>query len=707
MSAITEPLKFTVPFAETGLKNAIPATANNATGKAGFDKGFPERTMLPKASGGIPPSGMDFNGILYDITSAIRYMQAGGKPTYDSSFASAIGGYPLGAVLIGDDGVSAFQNSVAGNETDPNSGGAGWTRPDLQAMELYRRSYAEAGYNVVGTFQAGFTLVNASDVGIDLATGKGYTGPAGPVAAGTDPASGGFVDVSDASIRGELSSTGGASIVNTSSGDTVQQEIDALKSFSATGANVPYPPQYRARRQLSASDFTPQATDLGAAVNAVRTSLETEYSPSSSVGIRGGDCELPRGTKASLTPINLERHASGTTSFNIRGQGQATTQLDMMGAPALTDGISGGVGGATFGELSDFSIKSAPRSGTRLGKYSRMTLRNLDVRNSGADGYYLGNGFVSVMEKLTSNFNASNGFNFDVALQHTSHAINGGYAFQNGGSGWAFGLMNYCSASALASDNNTLYGYGIAKCDGFVLDGCGAESNGRSAFAVLSSTANGATKNTTINNAFAYHNNLSNTGYPNLLYALAANGEAAHVRISKSKSIPNVGDTTKDIIADGVGAEIEIDDCEMPNGWASRNGGYIHWRHKTLIVRGLTIPVAPTATPICNLLSTQGHKARYAGRITVLASNQQPSTGERNTAIYELLVSKSVLQGTQVVVIAEAGMVAGASTSGQSQPAFDFSLVNDQLVVTPRQSTGGVPFWFEIDTSSQIVAMPL
>lgn len=196
MTSITEPSKFVTPFAESGLKNTIPATANNATGKAGFDKGFPERTMLPKASGGIPPSGMDFNGILYDVTSAIRYMQAGGRPTYDSSFASAIGGYPLGAVLIGDDGVSVFQNAVAGNQADPNSGGAGWARPDLQMMELYRRSYAEAGYNVVGTFREGFTIVNANDVGIDETTGRGFTGPVGPVAAGTDPTSGGFVDAS-------------------------------------------------------------------------------------------------------------------------------------------------------------------------------------------------------------------------------------------------------------------------------------------------------------------------------------------------------------------------------------------------------------------------------------------------------------------------------------------------------------------------------
>lgn len=74
----------------------------------------------------------------------------------------------------------------------------------VQVREALRRSYAEAGYNVVGTFQAGFTYVNANDVGIDLATGKGFTGSAGPIAAGTDPASGGFVDRSGSLLRSDL-----------------------------------------------------------------------------------------------------------------------------------------------------------------------------------------------------------------------------------------------------------------------------------------------------------------------------------------------------------------------------------------------------------------------------------------------------------------------------------------------------------------------
>lgn len=74
--------------------------------------------------------------------------------------------------------------------------GTEWKTNYSAELESLRRSYAEAGYNVVGTFQAGFTYVNANDVGIDEATGKGYTGPAGPVAADTNPMLAGFVDVS-------------------------------------------------------------------------------------------------------------------------------------------------------------------------------------------------------------------------------------------------------------------------------------------------------------------------------------------------------------------------------------------------------------------------------------------------------------------------------------------------------------------------------
>jgi len=67
----------------------------------------------------------------------------------------------------------------------------------VQAREALRRSYADTGYNLVtGSFEAGGTLVNANDVLLQESTGKAFSGPVGTVAAGTNPASGGFVNVS-------------------------------------------------------------------------------------------------------------------------------------------------------------------------------------------------------------------------------------------------------------------------------------------------------------------------------------------------------------------------------------------------------------------------------------------------------------------------------------------------------------------------------
>lgn len=71
------------------------------------------------------------------------------------------------------------------------------TDPYNGTREALRRSYAEAGYNLVaGSFEAGGTLVNANDVLLHEASGKAFSGPAGTVAAGTNPAGGSFVDIS-------------------------------------------------------------------------------------------------------------------------------------------------------------------------------------------------------------------------------------------------------------------------------------------------------------------------------------------------------------------------------------------------------------------------------------------------------------------------------------------------------------------------------
>lgn len=67
-----------------------------------------------------------------------------------------------------------------------------------QVRETQRRSYADAGFNLVaGSFEEGGMLVNANDVLLQEMTGKAFSGPAGVVAAGTNPTSGGFINMSN------------------------------------------------------------------------------------------------------------------------------------------------------------------------------------------------------------------------------------------------------------------------------------------------------------------------------------------------------------------------------------------------------------------------------------------------------------------------------------------------------------------------------
>lgn len=113
-----------VPFASQGDKNTIPVTPSTETGQinyASYQKGFPPVTMTPLVAGGLPPQGMDMNGILYALSSSIGFSQSGGLPTFNADFASTIGGYPLGAVLQSNDGASAYVSTIENNTTDFNS----------------------------------------------------------------------------------------------------------------------------------------------------------------------------------------------------------------------------------------------------------------------------------------------------------------------------------------------------------------------------------------------------------------------------------------------------------------------------------------------------------------------------------------------------------------------------------------------------------
>lgn len=134
----------------------------------------------------------------------------------------------------------AFPKIISPNSTPSTSGGLGdnaWkpvTNNILAptVMESIRRSYAEAGYNLVdGSFEAGGTLVNANDVLLQERTGKVFSGHAGTVAAGTDPTSGGFVDQSHSLSSISVRAFGGA-------GDGIKDDSDSIIAALAYAASI-------------------------------------------------------------------------------------------------------------------------------------------------------------------------------------------------------------------------------------------------------------------------------------------------------------------------------------------------------------------------------------------------------------------------------------------------------------------------------------
>jgi len=129
------PARVAIPFANAAGSGYIrpvpvPSQIGITDGAASFTDGFPPDTFQPLSGGGAYVNGEDVNGILNYVTKWSRWQAAGGPSTYNSTFCSAVGGYPKLATLqsVSSPGV-VWLNTVDGNLTDPDGGGAaGWVR---------------------------------------------------------------------------------------------------------------------------------------------------------------------------------------------------------------------------------------------------------------------------------------------------------------------------------------------------------------------------------------------------------------------------------------------------------------------------------------------------------------------------------------------------------------------------------------------------
>lgn len=221
-------------------------------------------------------------------------------------------------------GVQVVPTSLA---TDPYNG----------TREALRRSYAEVGYNLVdGSFEAGGTLVNPNDVLLQERTGKGFTGPVGPVAAGTHPASGGFVDRSGELFRNQLASNNGASMIGTLVGRVIEDRLsDTIKAIDYKTLGRTYPEAIQA---CIAYAKTKQATG-----KAVKISFENcDAFITTTVGfvldfpVIWDQCKTRITGDGNITTI-LKCTANGVwlRDFSLRGVGATdnTRLLWMSGAP--------------------------------------------------------------------------------------------------------------------------------------------------------------------------------------------------------------------------------------------------------------------------------------------------------------------------------------------------------------------------------------
>jgi len=163
MQLINAPGKLVLPFANSGSKNAIPVPSQIpiTPGAASWTDGFPPLTMAAPTSGGVGPSGLDFNGVFYDLSAVALWLNAGGGFPYDAAFSTAVGGYPLGACLLRANGAGYWFSTVDNNVTDPDTGGAGWV-PD--GASILSSVYASAQQTLAsGTSKVIFDTVEFDD----------------------------------------------------------------------------------------------------------------------------------------------------------------------------------------------------------------------------------------------------------------------------------------------------------------------------------------------------------------------------------------------------------------------------------------------------------------------------------------------------------------------------------------------------------------
>lgn len=172
MQSTSLPASFTVLWAaNAGVSYThavpVPSQIGITNGAASFTDGFPPLCFSALNAGGVPPFGIDFNGILNAVTASIQVSQAGYVASYNSGFSGSIGGYPKNAILSMTGTVGGlWMSTVENNSSNPDTGGANWVAiSNIHGSQLYSTSGGTGTWNLSFTVPTGVTSIVVEVIG--------------------------------------------------------------------------------------------------------------------------------------------------------------------------------------------------------------------------------------------------------------------------------------------------------------------------------------------------------------------------------------------------------------------------------------------------------------------------------------------------------------------------------------------------------------
>lgn len=239
----------TIPFA----RDAVPDMVNDIPDApsvpepqlASWQQGFPYITTIPLVAGGIPPEGQDFNGILRDITEHVVHQNKGGMYKFEAEVVAA-GGYPEGAVLAANDGLSLWVSLVDANVEDFNTGTpTQWARIAFSGLDALLNGKVDKTSIVQGTGASTTNIMSQKAVTDALAGVDKINGPIATVAAaGTIDLTAGAPDTSQLVISGTGVNINGFTVAAnrffvvkmTGSTNTL---VNSASLVTGRGANIP------------------------------------------------------------------------------------------------------------------------------------------------------------------------------------------------------------------------------------------------------------------------------------------------------------------------------------------------------------------------------------------------------------------------------------------------------------------------------------